>query len=271
MTIILRRTSVALFTAVFAGVLLYLPQPSQASPLPGGTGPAAATSQQDALALRDAQARLNKSQFNGVRVSVENGIATLTGTVKLYIYKEDAQKRTIHAHGVSAVRNLIEVSGPSISDKALQAQLADALSYDRVGYGNAFNAISVSVRDGVVTVGGHARTYVDRDSALDLISTTPGVRDVRGQIEVDPVSIMDDQIRIAVARAIYGFPTLSKYAINPARPIRISVQNGHVELYGVVDSESDKNTAFLRANSVPGVFGVKNYLQVAGESSEARK
>ena len=82
---------------------------------------------------------------------------------------------------------------------------------------------------------------------------------------------MDDGIRLAVARAVYGFPSLNRYAIDPAQPIRISVQNGNVELYGVVDSESDKNVAYMRANSVPGVFSVKNYLQVAGQPGEKQQ
>ena len=74
-----------------------------------------------------------------------------------------------------------------------------------------------------------------------------------------------------VARAIYSFPSLNRYAIDPQMPIRISVQNGHVELYGMVDSEADKDAAFIRANAVPGVFSVKNYLQVANQTTESKK
>ena len=129
----------------------------------------------------------------------------------------------------------------------------------------------MGVQDGVVTLGGHARTVVDKDSALALVSTYPGVKDVIDEIEVDPVSIMDDETRMAVARAIYGYSSLSKYAIDPVRPIRISVQNGHVELYGTVDTKADKDTAYMRANGVSGVFSVKNYLEVAGQPSEAQK
>jgi osmotically-inducible protein OsmY len=81
---------------------------------------------------------------------------------------------------------------------------------------------------------------------------------------------MDDQARFQVARAIYGYPSLNKYALDPAKPIRIAVQNGHVELYGVVDSQADKDTANIRANGVPGIFSVKNYLQVAGQTGESR-
>ena len=103
---------------------------------------------------------------------------------------------------------------------------------------------------------------------MALVSTYPGVKEVVDDIEVDPVSIMDDQARMQVARAIYGYPSLNKYSIDPAKPIRISVQNGHVELFGVVDSEADKNTAGIRANGVPGIFSVKNNLQVAGQTEE---
>jgi len=91
----------------------------------------------------------------------------------------------------------------------------------------------------VVTLGGHAHNYFNRDSALAIVATTPGVKDMVDNIEVDPVSMMDDQTRMAVARAVYGFTTLNKYAIDPAKPIRISVQNGNVELYGVVDSKAE--------------------------------
>jgi hyperosmotically inducible periplasmic protein len=45
-------------------------------------------------------------------------------------------------------------------------------------------------------------------------------------------------------------------------PIRIIVDNGHVTLEGVVNSESDKNLANIRANGVFGVFSVTNNLKV---------
>jgi osmotically-inducible protein OsmY len=173
------------------------------------------------------------------------------------------------------VNNEIQVGGgdtKSISDQELQQKIQQKLQYDRVGYGtNAFNAITVSVQNGEVTLGGHAYGYPDKNSAVAMVSTTPGVKDVNDEIQVDPPSPMDDQIRLQVARAIYGYPSLNRYAIDPAKPIRISVQNGHVELYGVVDSKADRDVANLRANGVPGVFSVKNYLQVAGQQGEQEK
>jgi len=258
-------THAAFAAFALAGTLLSFPQISRAAVAGAG---AIAQAQQENPASSAAAAQLNKKQFRDVQVTVENGIATLKGSVALFEYKADAEKHVRHAKGVTAVRNLIEVAGPSIPDQELQAKLVEKLEYDRVGYGNMFNAISVNIQNGVATVGGHARTDVDKDSALALVATTPGVKDLVDTIEVDPVSMMDDQTRLAVARAVYSFPTLNKYAIDPAKPIRISVQKGNVELYGMVDTQADKDVAFVRANSVSGVFSVKNYLQVANQPTE---
>jgi osmotically-inducible protein OsmY len=263
----MRTPRTALFAATLAAALLSLPQFSLAAASGSGVP---AQAQATNPAASDAAARLNKKQYKGVTVSVDNGIATLSGAVDLFEYKVDAEKSMHKAKGVTAVRNMIEVAGPTVSDSELQAKLGEKLAYDRVGYGNAFNSITLNVQNGVVTLGGHARTDVDKDSALALVSTYPGVKDVVGEIEVDPVSFMDDRTRMQVARAVYGYPTLNKYAIDPAKPIRISVQNGNVELYGIVDSASDKEVAGMQANSVPGVFSVKNYLQVANQPAESQ-
>lgn len=250
-----RGTRAAFLVAIFCGILSLS---------------AASLAQSESPEASAAAERLNKKQFQNVKATVENGIATLTGTVDLYEYKADAEKRVRKAKGVNAVRNQIEVSGPSVPDQTLKEKLGEKLAYDRVGYGNTFNAIALGVDNGVVTLAGHARTDVDKDSAVALVSMYPGVKDVIDEIEVDPVSMMDDQSRMAVARAIYGYPSLNKYAIDPAKPIRISVQNGNVELYGVVDTKADKDTAYIRARGVSGIFSVKNYLQVAGKSDEGQ-
>jgi osmotically-inducible protein OsmY len=215
------------------------------------------------------KSKLDKSQYKDVQIGVDaNGVATLSGTVNLYEYKADADKATHKVKGVTAVRNEIQVAGANVPDAQLQKTLAEKLAYDRVGYGNVFDAISLNVQSGVVTLGGSAHDYPNRDSALAAVATTPGVKDVIDEISVDPVSPNDDRIRMQVARAVYGFPSLNRYAIDPAKPIRISVQNGNVALYGVVDSQGDKDAAAIQANTVPGVFSVKNYLQVAGQPAE---
>jgi hypothetical protein len=83
------------------------------------------------------------------------------------------------------------------------------------------NNLGVDVKNGVVTIAGIVRNYPDHGSALAIISTTAGVKDVVGEIAIAPVSIMDDNLRIRLARAIYGDPNLQKYALDPQAPIRI--------------------------------------------------
>jgi hyperosmotically inducible protein len=212
---------------------------------------------------------LNKSNLKGVQATAHDGVVTLTGTVPLFGMKQEADKRTHKIKGVQAVSNEIQVTGANLSDSVLEAKLVKAISYDRVGYGTTpFNAISVQVQDGTATLSGHAYGPVDASSAIALAAYTPGVKNVVNEVQVDPVSPMDDRSRMQLFRTIYGFPTLSKYAMDPAKPIRISVQNGRVTLYGVVDSEMDKDVAGIRANTVPGIFKVTNDLKVASGSEK---
>jgi osmotically-inducible protein OsmY len=209
-----------------------------------------------------------KSQFRDVKSSVEDGIVTLTGTVDLYQRKLDAAKLARKTASVQGVRNLITVAGPNVPDAQLEQKLARKLRYVRVGYDNTFDYFALGVKDGVVTIEGQDRTGVGRDEALADIANMPGVKDVVANISVEPTSIFDDGIRVRTARAIYGDSVLSKYAIDPARSIRIIVNNGHVTLYGSVDSTMDKQVAGIRANQVFGAFSVDNKLVVEGKSSQ---
>jgi len=240
---------------------------------PGGFAqtPAAATAAgpHDAQIQADLTKSLSNKRFKGVTSSVQDGVVTLRGTVDVYSDKQEADKRAHRQKNVKSVQNLIEVGGPAVEDGTLRDKLASKLAYDRVGYGTtAFNALTIGVKNGVVTLGGVAYGPMDRDSAVSLVANYPGVKDVIDNITVAPVSPNDDRIRLAEARAIYGAPQLNKYALDPAKPIRITVINGNVTLSGVVDSQADKDVAYLRASGVAGVFKVTNNLQVAGAAPE---
>jgi hyperosmotically inducible periplasmic protein len=221
----------------------------------------------DAKIQADAQKQLSNKKFSGVQVQVQDGVVHLTGQVDRYVDKDDAQKRIAKMHEASSIRNDISVAGAgTVPDTELFEKLSKQLVYDRQGYASyPFNSLTLQVRDGVVTVGGAVVEPVDKDSALGIIKNTAGVRDVVDKIQVAPVSQFDNRVRVDEYRAIYGYPQFSKYQIDPAKPIRIVVINGHVTLTGVVDTQGDKEMAGMRANGVPGVFSVQNDLQVAGQ------
>jgi len=224
----------------------------------------AATGRYDQQIQQAVSAKIHDaSQLQNVRSSVEDGIVTLTGTVNLFQDKLGAAKKVKKLANVNGVRNQIAVAGENVSDNELQQKLAKKLAYDRVGYfDNAFNYLTIGVKDGVATVGGDVYNDVARDSALAIVQRMPGVKDVVSEVKVLPTSIYDNDLRIRMARAIYRDSVLGRYAADPVDPIRIVVDNGHVTLYGTVQSEMDKNIAGVRANGVFGAFSVDNKLAV---------
>jgi hyperosmotically inducible periplasmic protein len=228
---------------------------------------AAATRYDSQIQTSVAEKLAKKSQFSDVKFSVEDGIVTLTGTVDLYQRKLDAAKLARKTASVQGVDNLITVAGPNVPDEQLERKLAQKLNYVREGYDSTFDYFALGVKDGVVTVEGQDLTGMGRDEALADIDSMPGVKDVISNISVEPVSLFDEGVRLRTARAIYRDPVLSKYAMDPARPIRIIVVNGHVTLYGSVDSAMDRNVAGLRANQIPGAFSVENKLEVESGQS----
>ena len=204
----------------------------------------------------------SKNQYSNVKATVEDGIVTLTGTVDLYQRKLDAAKLARKIPNAQGVRNLIAVAGANVADEQLEQKLATKLTYVREGYDSTFNYFALGVKDGVVTVEGQDRTGVGHDEAMADIANMPGVKDVIDKVTVAPVSNFDDGLRLRAARAIYGDPALRKYAIDPARPIRIIVDNGHVTLVGAVNSAMDKQIAGMRAGQLFGAFSVENKLEV---------
>jgi hyperosmotically inducible periplasmic protein len=210
---------------------------------------------------RVSQQLTKKQEFRNLQASTEDGIVTLSGTVDLYQQKLDAAKKVRKLDKVQGVRNLIAVRS-SAPDAEVQAKLERKLHYDRMGYDNQFNFVDVSVKDGAATLTGATRNDMGRDSAVWIANNMPGVNDVVDNIEVLPVSGFDDRIRISAVRAIYRDPVLGRYASDPAKPIRIVVDNGNLTLYGTVATAMDKQIAGMRANQVFGVFSVQNNLAV---------
>jgi len=202
-------------------------------------------------------------QLKNVDSSVEDGVVTLTGPVNLYQDKLDAAKKAKKIANVAGIRNDIEVAGANVPDNQLEQKLAKKLAFDRVGYfDNTFNYLALTVENGVVTLRGDTMYDAPKDSAMAIVASTPGVKDVVDNVKVLPTSFFDNSLRVKIARAIYRDPVLGKYGIDPVHPIRIVVDNGHVTLYGSVQSTMDKDIAGVRAGAISGAFSVENKLVV---------
>jgi BON domain-containing protein len=126
-----------------------------------------------------------------------------------------------------------------------------------------FDNLSYSVApDGTVTLMGQVSRPTLKSDAENVVKKIEGVNKVTNNIEVLPTSPMDDRIRLAVYRAIFGNEALNQYQMRAVPPIHIIVNNGRVTLEGVVARAMDKQIAGVQANSVPGVFAVTNNLKV---------
>jgi len=155
-----------------------------------------------------------------------------------------------------------QISG---SAGAAQARIQREVTHEllMLPYYSVFDSIGFRVNGDTVTLLGSVTRPVLKSDAENSIKHIEGVSRVDNQIQVLPPSPMDDQIRLALFRAIYGYPSLEKYSLGVQKPIRIIVSSGHVTLEGVVDSQSDKDTAGVRANGISGVFSVTNNLRVS--------
>jgi hyperosmotically inducible protein len=127
--------------------------------------------------------------------------------------------------------------------------------------------ISFRVQNGNVDLTGEVSQPYKKSELGKIVAGIPGVQSVTNDLQVLPLSRMDDQLRVQVARAIFRDSVLSRYAMQPVPPIHIIVDNGHVTLEGVVNTEMEKEIAGIRASGAGLSFGqVVNNLRVENPS-----
>jgi len=143
-------------------------------------------------------------------------------------------------------------------------QLSDKVRHELVmlPFYNVFDNLTFRVDGGTVTLAGQVSRPTLKSDAEAVVRHVAGVREVKNEIEVLPLSGFDNRIRLSVARAVYRNSVLNRYAMGAQPSIRIIVKDGNVTLEGVVASQMDRNVAFLAANGVFGVFSVTNNLRV---------
>ena len=137
-------------------------------------------------------------------------------------------------------------------------------------YYTVFDWLEAQVKpDGTVTLMGEVTRPTVKDDAEHRVKRLESVSRVIDNIEVLPLSPMDDELRVALYRAIYRFDSpLFRYGTQSVPPIHIIVKNGHVTLKGVVLNEGDSQLAYMAARGVPGTFEVKNELQIEQQLEE---
>jgi hyperosmotically inducible periplasmic protein len=132
-----------------------------------------------------------------------------------------------------------------------------------------FDSVDANVKDGVVTLTGRVTMPYKKDAIEKRVAKIDGVRQVRDEITVLPVSQFDDRLRYRIARAIYGNPNFWNYAIMADPPVHIVVEHSRVTLTGVVQSDVERMLARSIAGSQFGVMSVVNNLKTDAEARDA--
>jgi hyperosmotically inducible protein len=159
---------------------------------------------------------------------------------------------------------------PAATDQRAQERITREVRHELVMLPqfSIFDNLAYKVDGGTVILMGQVKNAVLKDSAEKAVKDIEGVEQVENQIEILPPSFNDDRIRLRVARAVFNDARLFRYSMGAVPPIHIIVNRGNVTLEGVVDSQTDKNVAGLRANGISGVFSVTNNLRVEGVTAK---
>lgn len=212
-----------------------------------------------------------------LKVSVQNGKATLTGTVEEEVNKELAKEIALGVSGITAVDNQIVVQpdympkpsaepsyGERIEDASITAAVKSKLLWSRQTEGMP---IKVETRRGRVTLSGTADSAESRDFAGRLAMVTRGVVSVNNQLVVDSSkSSAVDSAKSAASEAKSDIAdswittkvkSTLLYSSNVAgSDIEVSTENGNVTLRGKVDSGAERDLAVELAKNVRGVKSV---------------
>lgn len=195
-----------------------------------------------------------------VHAAFADGVATLTGTVDSYGAKLDAERAASKQQDVVQVVDQITVDTDDISpEQILQKARHDILTY--YAY-TIFDYITLQTEGNKLIVGGAVDQPFKKADIGNFLARIKGVSELVNNIEVLPTSNYDDELRIQIARAIYDDPYFVQYADQANPPIHIIVKNGNVTLYGVVNSEVDKEKAATDARFAGTFFSLTNNLQV---------
>jgi osmotically-inducible protein OsmY len=191
-----------------------------------------------------------------IAVTVKNGVVTLTGFVRSYMQKYQAEADAKRVAGVVAVANDLEVRLPGVDERPDPDIARDAIDRIKSELPFAWDRIRVVVKSGWVTLEGEVEWNYQRERAEDAVRRVRGVKGTTNSIEVKP-QVAPSEIRRKIEEA------LRRAAEIDASRITVETVGSEVILRGTVRSWAERREAERAAWSAPGVAWVDNRIIIS--------
>ena len=206
--------------------------------------------------------QISSLDYGGQRptVAVDGGVIRLSGTVYSLWLKEETINRALKVPGRTSLESDLMIVKAE-SDAKLAAEVLKRISgFDRLS--PVYDDIQGGVRNGIVHLLGAMTDEKNLGDLVERIAKVRGVQAIDNKVTVLPASRSDDQLRVAIANAIYRNPEFENYSrVNP--PIHVIVNNGYVTLTGIVRSDVEKIKAHESAASVFGILKIDDRVKLA--------
>jgi osmotically-inducible protein OsmY len=190
-----------------------------------------------------------------IAVSVKNGVVTLTGFVKSFTDKYEAEAAAKRVAGVVAVANDIEVRLPSLDERPDPEIARDAVAALKSQLPLSSEKIKVVVKNGWITLEGQVEWQYQRNTAESAVRRIKGVKDVTNSITLKPTA-KPSEIKKKIQEAF------RRNAEVDSNRIQVEADGGVVVLKGTVRSWMEREEAERAAWAAPGVTSVVDQIVV---------
>jgi len=191
-----------------------------------------------------------------IAVAVSKGVVTLTGFVRSYSHRWEAEAAAKRVAGVVGVANDIEVRVPSADERPDPEIAREAVSAIKTQLPNSWEQIKVVVRKGWVTLEGEVEWNFQRQRAESAVLWLKGIKGVSNLIKLKP-QVTPSEVKRKIEEAF------RRSAEIDAGRVKVETTNGTVMLRGTVRSWSEREAASLAAWAAPGVTKVENQIAVS--------